>query len=80
MAASAPQGARKGPSLIKKGGGAVLKKIISKTRIGEPADEQWELLDHEKEVSLTLNPLVLCHVVYMSCMWHNISIHAYVAQ
>ena len=70
MAASASQDPRKGPSLIKKAGGAV-KKIISKSRIGEPADEQWELLGHEKEVSLALNPLVLCHVVYnMSCMWH----------
>ena len=69
MAASASQDPRKGPSLMKKAGGAV-KKIISKTRIGEPADEQWELLHHEKEVSLALNPLVLCHVVYKSCMWH----------
>ena len=53
MATSAPQDTRKGPSLMKKAGGAV-KKIISKTRIGEPADEQWELLGHEKEVSLVL--------------------------
>ena len=70
MAASAPQDPRKGPSAFMKKAGGAVKKIISKTRIGEPADEQWEFLDHEKEVSLALNPLVLCHVVYMSCMWH----------
>ena len=50
MAALAPQDPRKGPSLIKKAGGAV-KKFISK--IGEP-DDHWELLDYDKEVKVSL--------------------------
>jgi hypothetical protein len=49
MAASAPPDPRKGPgsSLLKKAGGAV-KKIISKI------DDQWEHLDYDKEVRVSL--------------------------
>ena len=70
MAASAPQDTRKGPaSLMKKAGGAV-KKIISKTRTGELADEPWEFLGHEKEVSLILLMKSVSIVPHSACACH----------
>ena len=73
MAASAPQDTRpKGPALLVKKAGGAVKKIISKTRTGEPAGdrESWEFLDHEKEVSLFLLMKSVSIAPHSACAYH----------